>query len=80
MKNITLSVDDGVYRKARIAAAERGTSVSGLVRDYLEKLTHQDSRRKQGVAERNQLMEALLQQTAHFRIGAKPTREEMNER
>jgi hypothetical protein len=35
MKNITLSVDDETYRLARISAAERNTTVSALVRDYL---------------------------------------------
>ena len=35
MRNITVSVDDVTYRKARIHAAELDTSVSALVRDYL---------------------------------------------
>lgn len=35
MKNITVSVDEGTYRAARIAAAEAGTSVSAMVRDFL---------------------------------------------
>jgi hypothetical protein len=35
MKNITLAVDDDVYRMARVVAAERDTSVSALVREYL---------------------------------------------
>jgi hypothetical protein len=35
MKNITVSVDDETYRRARIAAAERDTSVSAMVREYL---------------------------------------------
>ena len=35
MKNITVSVDDETYRLARIKAAETGTSVSALVRNYL---------------------------------------------
>jgi plasmid stability protein len=39
MKNITLSVPDEVYRQARITAAERGTSVSEMVRDLLRQLT-----------------------------------------
>ena len=39
MKNITLSVDDETYRLARIKAAENGTSVSAMVRDYLNHLT-----------------------------------------
>ena len=35
MKNITVSVDEETYRSARIRAAEMGTSVSALVRNYL---------------------------------------------
>lgn len=35
MKNITVSVDDETYRLARVKAAERGTSVSAMVREYL---------------------------------------------
>ena len=38
MKNITVSVDEGTYRRARIRAAELDTSVSALVRDYLRTL------------------------------------------
>ena len=43
MKNITVSVPDDVYRRARIRAAEKGTSVSALVRDQLEKIAVEDS-------------------------------------
>lgn len=39
MRNITVSVDDATYRRARIRAAELDTSVSALVRDYLRRLT-----------------------------------------
>ncbi|MBA3305588.1 MAG: hypothetical protein H0U25_06640, partial [Thermoleophilaceae bacterium] len=39
MKNITVSVPEDVYRAARIRAAERGRSVSGLVADYLGSLS-----------------------------------------
>ena len=39
MKNITVSVDEETHRLARIRAAELGTSVSALVRDYLKDLT-----------------------------------------
>lgn len=35
MKNITLKIDDETYRKARLKAAEKGTSVSAMVRDFL---------------------------------------------
>ena len=38
MKNITISVDEQTHRHARTRAAELGTSVSALVRDYLQSL------------------------------------------
>lgn len=42
MKNITISLDDEVYRRARIRAAQEDTSVSGLVRDFLVQLAGQE--------------------------------------
>ncbi len=38
MKNITVSIDEETYRRARIRAAELGTSLSDLVRSYLSAL------------------------------------------
>lgn len=35
MKNVTIALDDEVHRRARIRAAELGTSLSALVKDYL---------------------------------------------
>ena len=43
MKNITVSVDDETYRRARIKAAERDTSVSALVRDFLNGIAATES-------------------------------------
>ncbi len=38
MPNLTLTLDEATYRAARVTAAERGTSVSALVRDHLRQL------------------------------------------
>src|SRR6266540_3767692 len=43
VKKITISVPDDVYRDARICAAERGSSVSALVGEYLRSLSERDS-------------------------------------
>jgi plasmid stability protein len=43
MKNITVSVDDDTYRLARIRAAERDTSLSALVKQYLSGLAEDAS-------------------------------------
>lgn len=37
-RNLTVQLDQGVIRKARVLAAERGTSVSALVAQELERL------------------------------------------
>jgi len=42
MKNITVSVQEEIYRRARIKAAERDTSVSALVKDFLVALAAEE--------------------------------------
>jgi plasmid stability protein len=39
VKNITVAIPDEIYREARIRAAERGSSVSALVANYLRSLS-----------------------------------------
>jgi hypothetical protein len=43
MKNITISVDDDLYRQARIKAAEQSTSISALFKNFLILLTVRES-------------------------------------
>lgn len=53
MKNITLKVDDLTYQKARVRAAKAGTSVSALVRDFLNREDDEERARE------NKRIEAL---------------------
>ncbi|MCB1235909.1 MAG: hypothetical protein KDM91_12640 [Verrucomicrobiae bacterium] len=39
MKNITVSLDDELYRRARVAAAQSDRSVTALVREFLTAFT-----------------------------------------
>lgn len=52
MRNITVSVDDDTYRRSRIRAAELETSVSALVRGFLQRLVREQAAGggEQGVA------------------------------
>lgn len=43
VKNITVTVDDETYRRARMKAAEQDTSVSALVKDFLRGIVDNDS-------------------------------------
>lgn len=41
MKNITVSVEENVYHRARVRAAEQKTSVSAIVRHLLEEVAQE---------------------------------------
>ena len=70
MKAVNLTVDEATWRAARRLAADRDTSVSALVREYLQSLTATagDDDAKQ----RHALAEAL--KACKAEIGEKPTR------
>ncbi len=43
-RNLTIQLDDAVIHRAKVTAAKRGTSVSGLVAQELERLADADER------------------------------------
>jgi hypothetical protein len=43
-RNLTVQLDEEVIHRAKVAAAKRGTSVSGLVTQELERLVEADER------------------------------------
>ena len=76
MRNITVSVDDEVYRKARIRAAEAQTSVSALVREYLIQLVG----REDSNARMRDLQDKTLKKIKKFRAGDRLDRDKVHER
>jgi plasmid stability protein len=76
MKNITVSVPDDVYRAARIKAAERGSSVSGIVTEYLRSL----SRSGAEFARLEAQQRTIQRQIKRFRAGDRLDRDEIHGR
>ncbi|HEX9035051.1 MAG TPA: hypothetical protein VF834_24685, partial [Streptosporangiaceae bacterium] len=76
MKNLTVSVPDVVYRNARIAAAQRDTSVSALVVAYLEHL----SGRMDEFARLEALQRDVLAEIGQFRAADRLSRDEVHDR
>ena len=75
-QNLTVSLDSAVIRKARIVAARRSTSVSGLVAQEIERLAGEEE------AYERAKMRALVLLDRGFRLGP-PTRldrDELHER
>jgi plasmid stability protein len=76
VKNITVSVPEDVYRAARIRAAERGTSVSALVAEYLGVLAGQAVEFERLAAEQRRIQREITSFSARDRLG----RDELHER
>ncbi len=76
VKNITLSVPDEIYRRARIKAAERDTSVSAVVAAYLKTFaagdTDSESQKRRMLLAREKL--------GHYEVGRRVQRDELHER
>ncbi len=80
----TLRIDDETYREAKAEAARRGETLTRFIEEALrQRIANSrrgDEARQSEIEVRNRLMESLLQRAAHFRVGRRPTRDEMNER
>jgi len=77
----TLRIEDQIYREAKADAARRGMTLTRYIEAALSDYSKKgDATPDQEASERDQMMEALLRRTARFRVGRRPSREEMNER
>jgi hypothetical protein len=76
MKNITVSVDDETYRKARIKAAEQDTSVSALVKHFLAELAAGESDTERLKRDER----ALRERITSFRAADRVSREDVHGR
>jgi len=76
MRNITVSVPDEVYRRARIRSAEQGRSVSALVAEFLSTLGDAAGEFDRLLAQQ----EEVLAEIERFRAGDRLQRDELHER
>ncbi len=68
MRNITVSVDDEVYRAARIVAAALDTSVSALVKAYLEQLATTETKTERLKRQEREIRARIADFTASRRL------------
>ena len=76
MKNVTVSLPEAVYRRARVKAAERDTSLSALVRAFLMALGEEET----DFERRKRLQEDVLKSIGRFRAGDRLQRDEVHDR
>ena len=68
MKNITVSLDDDTYRRARTIAAQRDTSVSALVKQFLLDLASSESEGERLKRQERELRERITDFDASDRL------------
>ena len=68
MKNITVSLDDDTYRRARMIAAQRDTSVSALVKRFLLDLGSGESETERLKRQERELRERITDFDASDRL------------
>jgi uncharacterized protein YdaU (DUF1376 family) len=76
VKNVTVSLDDATYRRARMIAAERDTSISALVKEFLIKLGSGESQVERLKREER----ALRERITSFLASDKQSRDELHDR
>ena len=76
MANLTIALDDDLLQKARVRAAELGTSVNAVLREYLKEWTGTADARRRAILS---LVEASKKSKASSG-GRKWTRDELHER
>jgi plasmid stability protein len=76
VKNVTISLPDDVYRRARIRAAERDMSVSALVRELLTQLSEEEPEFER----RKRLQAEVLASIKQFRANDRLSRDEVHDR
>jgi len=76
VRHVTVSLPDDVYHPASLTAAERDTSVSALVREFLVKLGEQESDSVRG----KRLQKEALATIRRFRVGDRLTRDQVHDR
>ncbi|MEE8599460.1 hypothetical protein [Euzebya tangerina] len=80
MANITVSVPDAVYRSARIRAAERGTSVSAMVAEFLAGTDDRDAEFERLQALQGEVIAEVRAQGTAFSAADRLSREDVHHR
>jgi len=76
VKNITVTIEDELHRRARIRAAEIDTSLSAVVRDFLIEFAGGETE----FDRRKRLQDETMASIGSFSAGKRLTREKVHDR
>jgi post-segregation antitoxin (ccd killing protein) len=73
MRNITVTVDDETYKRARIAAASLDTSLSALVKTYLQQLASTETETERLKRQEHEIRSRIADFAASSRLSREDT-------
>lgn len=80
MKNITVSVEDEVYHRAKVAAAERRTSLSSIVRGVLIDLAATETESERLKRQEDEIIARLRERNSAYSATRRLSRDELHDR
>ena len=73
-------MDDELYHLARVRAAERRTTVSGLVRGFLRRVVHEETHFERLQARQNEVLGRIVLRGAGISASERLSRDDLHER
>lgn len=80
MKNITVSVNEEIYHRARVRAAELRTSVSAMVGRFLEETAAEETRNERLKRLERETVAQIRERSAGFSAAGRLSRVEVHDR
>lgn len=80
MKNITVSVEDEVYHRARVRAAEQRTSVSAIVRKVLKEMSAEETESERLKRLEQETLDRIRARGGKFSAADRLTRDQIHDR
>ncbi len=78
MRSLTLSLDDEIYRKARIIAAQRDSFISSMVKNYLFTLADESEAPRVLKQEQEDLLDSIWKRHPAFNSSENLSREALH--
>ncbi|MGF1679590.1 MAG: hypothetical protein ACFCUX_10410 [Candidatus Methylacidiphilales bacterium] len=80
MKNITVTVSDETYHRSRVHAAELRTSLSALVKGFLEKMAGEETEMERLKRSEQEMIARIHKRLGRFCAGDRLKRDELYDR
>ncbi|HWG53392.1 MAG TPA: hypothetical protein VN677_08840 [Gemmatimonadaceae bacterium] len=80
MKNVTVSLDAELYHKARVRAAQKHSTISALVREFLMRLVEEDTEFERLRREQHEVIARIRETSPGFSARKRLTRDEVHGR